>query len=437
MDREVSYNSTAGESGGASFQAEPHRPITTIAAIMVSVLFMGTGSALQNTALALRAGMEGFPESLIGIIMSSFYLGLAAGIFISSESIRTVGYVRSFAAFASIASAAAIAHVIIIQPVVWIFLRLLTGVCLSVMLVVVESWLNVSTSVYNRGRILSIYNVVYLASMGLGQPLIGLFSPSSFEIFGVTTMLISFCLVPITLAQVTGSPRISRSSPRLVKTFMRSPLAGSGVMVSGLLFGASWSLIPRYGQQVGMAEANIGVLMLLVSLGTLAFQWPLGWLSDRRDRRRAILLSSAVGIGAALLIAFTRAGGPLIYPMVLIFGGFTNPLYSLCIALMNDQLETDEMVQAAGALIVYYGIGSAVGPILGGYFMARMGPAGLFYAMALPLGLYIAFAFLRVRLVPRVPRVRMSAFRLYPRTTSEAFALLRRARFPRKKRRQG
>ncbi|MFO7849731.1 MAG: MFS transporter [Spirochaetia bacterium] len=413
---------------------EEHRPATTITAIMISVLLMGTGSALQGTALVIRAGLEGFSESIIGIIMSVYYAGLAAGIFISAPTIRSVGYVRSFAAFASIASATAMAHVIIINPYIWIVLRLIHGLCLSVMLVVVESWLNVSTSTYNRGRILSIYSVVYLASMGLGQPLIGFFSPSTFQIFGITTILISLCLVPISLARVTGIPRTRKSPPLLFKTFMRSPLAGSGVMVSGLLFGASWSLIPRYGQQVGIAETSIGILMLLVSAGTLAFQWPLGRISDKQDRRKAILLSSAVGISAALIIALTKADGLLLYPLVLIFGGFAMPLYSLCIALMNDQLNQDEMVQAAGALIVYYGLGSALGPVLGGLFMSRLGPPGLFYSMALPLGLYIFFAFLRIRLVPKLPRLRKSSFRIYPRTSAAAFSLLKKVGRPLKKR---
>src|SRR6056297_1883214 len=103
---------------------EEHRPKTTVAAIMLAVLFMGLGSALQGTALAIRAGLEGFPESVIGLIMSMFYIGLAIGIFIAGPVIRTVGYVRSFAAFASIASATAILHVIIVNPVVWIFLQL-------------------------------------------------------------------------------------------------------------------------------------------------------------------------------------------------------------------------------------------------------------------------------------------------------------------------
>ena len=408
-----------------SYQEE-HRPLTTITAIMVAVLFMGVGSALQGTALAIRAGIEGFPEPLIGIIMSVYYAGLAIGVLLAGPVIRTVGYVRSFAAFASIASASAIFHVIIIDPYAWIVLRLMHGLCLSVMLVVVESWLNVSSTSHNRGRVLSVYGMVYHVSLGLGQPLIGIFSPASYEIFGLTTVLISLCLVPLALTKVTGVPQVRKQKARLVKTFMRSPLAGSGIIVSGLIFGASWSLVPRYGQQVGMTEAQIGVLMLLVSLGTLAFQWPLGLISDHRDRRKAILLSSIAGIAAALMIAVTRASGFMLYPLALLFGGFAMPLYSLCIALMNDQLNQDEMVHAAGAIIVYYGIGSAAGPLTGGLFMSGLGPAGLFYSMALPLGLYILFALLRVRLVPRLPRFRKSHFRVYPRTSAAAFNMLRK-----------
>ncbi len=413
---------------------EEHRPVTTIIAIMAAVLFMGMGAALQGTALSIRAGIEGFPEPVFGVIMSMFYAGLAAGIFIAGPVIRTVGYVRSFAAFASIASATAILHVIIVNPYVWVVLRLAHGLCLSVMLVVVESWLNVSATVQNRGRILSLYAVVYHASRGLGQPLIGVFSPASFEIFGVTTVLTSICLVPLALARVTGRPQTRKSPPMLVKTFLRSPLAGFGIVVNGLLFGASWSLIPRYGQQVGVVEAQIGVLMLLVSLGTLAFQWPLGWISDRRDRRKAILLSSVVGFSAALFIAVTRASGVMLFPLVLVFGGFSMPLYSLSIAMMNDQLNRDEMVHAAGAIIVYYGIGSATGPLIGGLFMSHFGPAGLFYAMALALALLILFAMLRVQTVPKPPKLRKRAYRIYPRSSAAAFGLLRKVKRPRTQR---
>jgi len=413
------------DADGATYD---RRPVTTVTAIMISVFLMGTGTALQGSAVSLRAGLEGFPDTMIGLIMSANYVGLVAGSLLAPRFIRSVGYVRAFAAFASIGSASAIAHILWINPVMWVAFRAATGLCLSVMLVVVESWLNVSSTSYNRGRILSIYSVVYLGSMGAGQPLLGAFSPARYELFGITTVLISFCLVPVALMRVTGEAQTRRTPPELVNTFLRSPLAGFGTMVSGLITGATWSLAPRFGQRLGLSDGEVGLLMLLVSLGTLAMQWPLGWISDRKDRRRAILWSVTVAFAAAGLIGLFRSTGPSLYLLMFIFGGFGMPLYSLCIALANDQLTPDQMVQAAGAIVVYYGVGSALGPFVASLFMSAVGPSGLFLFMALVLALLLAFAAARVVVVPHMPRIRETAYRIYPRTTSVAFQLLRRVK---------
>jgi MFS family permease len=118
--------------------------LTTIIAIFASVFLLASGSALQTTAVSLRAGIEGFSEQAIGIISSSYYGGLLAGSFLALLTIRNVGYVRTFAAFASLASATSLAHVLVISPFWWVVFRLLHGMCLSIVLVVVESWLNSS-----------------------------------------------------------------------------------------------------------------------------------------------------------------------------------------------------------------------------------------------------------------------------------------------------
>ncbi len=219
--------------------------------------------------------------------------------------IRNVGYVRSFAVAVSLGSASAIAHLIWVGILPWLVFRAATGFSLSVMFVVAESWLNSSSTSSNRGRLLSIYSVVYIVSMGAGQPLVVFFPPSGFEVFGITTILISFCLIPVASMPVTGEPSANREPPRLIRTFMKSPLAGSGVIVAGIMAGATWSLTPLYGQQVGMDSGAIGVLMLIVSLGSMAFQFPLGWVSDKKSRRRAIPWS-----------------GGILYVLVFLYGGF-------------------------------------------------------------------------------------------------------------------
>ena len=400
---------------------------TTIVAIMVSVFLMGAGMGLQGSAVSLRAGIEGFSDSVVGFIMSSNYIGLILGSMIAPIFIRNVGYVRSFAAAASLGSGSAIAHLLWIDPLPWFLFRIATGISLSVMFVVAESWLNASSTNYNRGRLLSVYSVVYIVSMGAGQPLMAFFPPSSFEIFGVTTILIAFCLLPVTIMRVTGEPKADRTPPRLLETFMKTPLGSSGIIVAGIMAGATWSMTPLYGQQVGMDSGAIGALMLVVALGSMAFQWPLGWVSDKRSRRRAILWSIGTAAFVAALIAMFRPSGPALYVLIFFYGGFGMPLYSLSVALANDQFEPQEMVRAAGAIVIYYGIGNVLGPVLGSQFMQWIGPAGLFLAMTLVMVALLAFLALRLALIPALPR-RDSRYRLYPRTTASAFHLLRKAR---------
>ncbi|MFW5694901.1 MAG: MFS transporter [Alkalispirochaeta sp.] len=404
---------------------------TTIAAILISVFLMGAGMGVLGSAVSLRAGLEGFSNSLVGLIMSANYAGLIIGSMVAPILIRNVGYVRAFAASAALGSASAISHVLLIDPIAWIVFRTATGFALSVMFVVAESWLNSSSTRTNRGRLLSAYSVVYLVSMGAGQPLLGLFSPAGFEIFGATTMLISLCLIPVAIMRVTGEPVLDRQPPRLIRTFMRSPLAGSGVIVAGLMAGATWSLTPLYGQQVGLEGGAIGILMLLVSVGTMVLQWPLGWISDTKNRRLAILWSIGTSAGAAMLIAMIVPSGGLLYVLIFLYGGFGMPLYSLSVALANDQFEPHEMVRAAGAIVIYYGIGNVLGPVLGSQFMRWIGPGGLFLFVTLVLALFLGFVLIRITLIPALPK-RTSRFRLYPRTSASAFQMLRKAR-PRRK----
>ncbi len=405
----------------------PDSSRTTIVAILLSVFLMGAGMGVQGSAVSLRAGLEGFADSTVGLIMSANYVGLIIGSLIAPTLVRNVGYVRSFAASASLGSASAIAHLLLINPIAWMIFRALTGLALSVMFVVAESWLNSSSTNLNRGRLLTAYSVVYLVSMGAGQPLLAIFPPGSFEIFGATSVLISVCLMPVAVMQVSGQPHADREPPRLVKTFMKSPLAGSGVVVAGIMTGATWSLTPLYGQQVGMDDGAIGVLMLLVSVGTIVLQWPVGWLSDKKSRSLAILWSAASSAVAAALIAMFRPADTMLYVLIFLYGGFGMPLYSLSVALANDHFEPHEMVRAAGAIVIYYGIGSVIGPLLGSQFMRWFGPTGLFFSMTLVLALLIAFVLVRMPLIRSLPK-RAAGFRLYPRTSASAFQMLRKVR---------
>ena len=414
--------------------AAHERSLTTVTAILASVFLLGSGSALQGTAVTLRAGIEGFSDLAIGTISASYYGGVLAGSFLALLVIRNVGYVRALAAFASLASASSLAHVLWIDPIAWFVFRFIHGICLSVVLVVVESWLNATAPPGKRGQVLSIYGIVYLAALGGVQPLVSVFPPATFSLFGITSIMISLCILPVSLARVSGTPQVGSIRIRVLGMFRKSPMGSLGVIVAGLITGAHLSLSPRFAQGVGMAEGTIGVYLLVFSLGTMALQLPLGWISDHLDRRRALLVSSTLGAVAAGGLSLVQSGGLYAMAMAFMFGGFAIPIYSLAVAAFNDQVSTEEMVEAAGALYVFYGIGSVMGPIGASAMMGRLGLGALYLFAAGVLLVYMAFGVLRIRLVPTFRiRGRTATYRTIPRTTMMAFTMLRR-RTPRKKR---
>jgi MFS family permease len=401
--------------------------ITTITTILISTFFLGGGSALQGSALVLRGVLEGFSDPVIGLISSSYYAGVLAGSFIAIPVIRNVGYIRTFAAFASLGSASAIAHILWIQPIVWVALRLIHGISFAVVLVVVESWINVVSPTAHRGRILSIYSITYLASIGIVQPLLGVFPPASFELFGITTILISLCILPVTLANVSSVATVARVRIRMAQIIKRSPLGVGGVLASGIVAGAHFSLAPRFGQNLGLQDGSIGLFLLIISLGTVVMQWPLGILSDAAGRRTALTVSASVGCTAAVAMSFSSGSGVWLTTMAFLFGGFALPLYSLSIAAVNDQLLADEMVQSAGALYVIYGIGSMFGPIVAAGMMDWAGPAALYWLVALVLLVYLLFLLLQQSLHPEFAvRGDTEEYHSYPRSTIVSLRMLQR-----------
>lgn len=403
------------------------RPRTTTTAIFVSVVLLTMGFALQGTAIVLRAGLEGFSEIAIGVVSASNFAGMFAGSFLAMVVIREVGYVRVFASFASILSATAIAHVLVIGPIIWTILRFLSGICVSIIFVVVESWLNAITSNERRGRTMSLYGLLFLGSVGASQPLIGVFPPTTFEIFGITSIFTSLCLVPISLARVTGTPQISRLQIRILGLVRTSPLGTMGVLASGVVMGAHMSLGARFAQLRGLGDATIGLFLFTASLGTMAFQLPLGLMSDRWDRRSALVVATGAGSIAALAIAAAPPGSPMLFITTFLFGGFALPLYSLALATVNDQLQVDEMVEASSAIYVLYASGSIVGPLLASIGIARYGPGAMYVLNAVLLMAFAVGTLLRVRFVPEYRvRGRTARYRVFPRTTAMVYAMVRR-----------
>lgn len=408
----------------------PVRSATTVAAIFTAVFLLSSGSALQNSAVVLRAGIEGFSNVSIGLMMSAFYAGFILGNVLAPGLLRGVGYVRTLAGFASIASAASLAHLLILHPTAWVLIRLVHGLCTACMLVVSEEWLATSSPTSARKRIMGLYAIVYILSLGAMQPLLGWIGPAGFELFLIIAIIISFSVIPVAVHDIRRENRDSVEIERLLpgSAVKVSPLASAGVLLSGVMTSALWSLGPRYATLMGLDNMETGLFMLAISIGAIVAIIPLGLISDRVDRRSVVVFTSLLGVSVSLfLIAGTvLSAGPLIF-LAALSGASSMPVYSICIAQLHDQVESDRLVQRAFGLMIFFSLGSVVGPLFASLLLAVFGGPGLFITIA---GVQLFLLGANVRAVKRMPSIehrRKIAFTPYPHTTPKAFSMVRRS----------
>jgi MFS family permease len=402
--------------------------IGSIFSLLLGVAILLVGIGLLGTLLAVRAGVEHFSDTVTGVVMSAYFLGFAAGTYICPALIRRVGHIRAFAAMAAVASAAAIGHALLVHPITWAVLRVITGACMVGLYMVIESWLNVLAPSQRRGRIFAFYVAVTLVALALGQFLILVGDVDQFVPFGIAAALLSLALVPIALTRVAQPEPVEAPELGLRHLYQLSPLGTLGALAAGLVSGAFWGMGPLYAYRVGLSDFSVAGFMAATIFGGALLQWPVGHLSDHHDRRMVLTTVCFLGAALAVLIGVAAHVSPrLLFACAFLYGGLAFTVYGLSVAHVNDYLEPAQVLEATRGLLLLYGVGATLGPSTGGVVMARIGPDGLPAGFALALGLLGVFALYRMRQSAAVPTEAQGAFVPMVRTSQAALELDPRA----------
>lgn len=346
----------------------------------MGLLMLGNG--LQGTLLGVRGQAAGFTTLELSLVMSAYFLGFLGGSRLTPELIRRVGHVRVFAALASFISAVFILYPAFQNPYMWILGRIVMGFCFSGVYVTAESWLNNSVNNDQRGQALSLYMMVQMIGIVAAQGLLNIPDASGFLLFIIPSVLVSISFAPILLS-ISPTPAFESTKPMTLRQlFGISPLGFMGMLLLGSVFSAQFGMAAVFGAEAGLSVAQISIFVATFYIGATVVQYPLGWLSDRMDRRVLICIASAIG-GAGAVLAFL---GGTNYTVLLIgaflIGGMSNPLYSLLLAYTNDFLQVEDMAAASGGLIFVNGLGAIAGPVVTGWLMSMMGPYGFFTIIA-------------------------------------------------------
>lgn len=357
-------------------------------ALLLGMMLLMVGNGLQGTLLGVRGGLEDFSTFSMSIVMSGYFVGFLGGSRLAPNMIRRVGHVRVFAALASFISAVLILYPTLVNPVAWTLGRVMIGFCFSAVYVTAESWLNNSSSNENRGKALSLYMIVQMVGIVAAQALLAFGDPSGYVLFVIPSVLVSISFAPILLS-ISPTPAFERTKPMtLMQLWAISPLGCVGMFLLGGVFAAQFGMSAVWGIQAGLSVKEISVFVASVYVGALLLQYPIGWISDLMDRRQLITIVAVLGGFAAVAGFFASGNFFLLTLSGALIGGTSNPLYALLIAYTNDFLEHDDMAAASGGLIFVNGMGAISGPLIVGWMMGAVGPAGYFaYLAALMLGI--------------------------------------------------
>ena len=391
--------------------------MTTLLSLLLGFGLMQMGNTLQGTLLSVRGGIESFSPALIGAVGAGFWVGIVVGSLRAGKLVQSVGHIRAFLALGAVASTAPLLHLLIVDPGAWIVVRALTGFCFAGLFIVVESWLNSAATDQTRGQILSVYAMTGLVGGIAGQLLLPATDPAGFRPFCLVAIIIAFALVPIALTRAVAPAHEGRGARiSLAGLYQKSPFGLVAATLCGVTTSAFFALGPIFAQRKGLDTAGIAIFMASGTVGGFLMAWPVGWLSDRLDRRWVIIGASIVASACLSIIMALVPGEPsrwIGYLCAAIFGGTTVPTYSVVMAHVNDLVGEGEFVAASGGLLIMQGIGATAGPLLAGFAMSAW-DHGLGYTLIAAQILMAAFGVYRSARRPASPKMRKGAFVVEP-----------------------
>lgn len=392
--------------------------ITHLIPLFLAAGILLAGNGIQGTLVALRADLEGFSPTVIGLLGTAYFAGFALSCLKMPVLIREVGHIRVFAALAALAAAGTLCLVLWVDPVVWLAIRFTMGFCFSGLFMVMESWINASTPNSARARVLSIYILVDLGAVTGSQFLLPVFGVAGFAIFAITAIFFCISLVPVSLADRSSPQPPAATHFSFAEIWEISPLAFISCFAVGLTNSAVRLVGPLYATGMGLDITGVALFTSIGILGGAIAQYPLGHLSDRVDRRFVMMLATAGATLAGLLLTGVAEGqAALIYAGSFLFGAFTLPLYSLSLAHANDHAASDQIIMVSAALLFSFAIGSSIGPLVASLVMERFGPPAFFAYTSIVHGLLIAVALVRIAIGPSVPEDARSRFSMLLRTS--------------------
>lgn len=354
------------------------RTITTFSSLYLATLFMLFANGLLTTFVALEMERQGASDLLISALTSAYYTGLVIGAKLGHKLIARVGHIRSYVAGAGITAATVIMMGLIDLFEFWLIARFMMGLMMMCQYMVIESWLNDQAESTQRGIVFGIYIAVSSLGVLIGQLALTVIDPIDIRVLMIVSMFFSLCLVPLAVTRAIHPIPLKAAPLNMVYFLKTLPQVLLITLFSGMMIGSFYGLGPIFATRLGLDIHEAGIYMAIAIAASLIIQWPLGLLSDRMNR---MLLITFVALGLLLFSIIINL--PFVTNIYIAIASFFTialqfTLYPLSVAIANDNIDEDKRVSLSAILLMLFGIGAAIGPLISGYFMQYFGAKGLY-----------------------------------------------------------
>ncbi len=360
--------------------------------LLMGILLLMVGNGMQGTLLGIRGGIEGIPTSQMSVVMAAYFGGFLLGSLVVPRMIQSVGHVRVFAALGSLISAVLVLYAVAPDWIFWAIMRFVIGFSFCGVYITAESWLNASATNETRGQALAAYMIVQMLGIIVAQLLLNTGDPAGFLLFVIPSVLVSLSFTPILLSAQPAPAFATIKRMSFSRLYRASPLGCIGIFLMGGVFSALFGMSSVWGAAMNMTVRDISVFVAAIYIGGLMLQFPLGWLSDRMDRRKLVLALSVMGTAVIVATVVAQPGILWLTLAGALVGGVANPVYGLLLAYTNDHLDQADMAAASAGLLFINGLGSMGGPLITGWLMSLVGPNGFWIYMGVLLAMLSAYA---------------------------------------------
>lgn len=389
-------------------------PLASLLAIIVGVTLLQGANGILVVILPLRMLEAGLGALEVGIVATGYAVGFLLGCLVASRLIAAIGHIRAYAVCAAGLSIAALAFTLTVDTWLWTALRVITGLCLAGLFTAGDSWIADRAPMEMRGRVLSAYTLLTKIALMVGPLVLAVAPVHGSGPILVIAALVSASLIPVAATR-SPSPHPPDPTPMgLRELFRLAPAAVTGTFAAGLMNTAVLTLAPAWGIQMGLTAVAVAGLVTALQGGSLLGQWPIGWLSDRLDRRRVIvggaLVTALLGLLAAGVVLLPETPDWAAWAVVALWAAPALSLYSVCVAHAGDRVGPEQMVAATASLLLAWSVGSVIGPLLAAASMEAVGPAGLFLYAGGVAGLIALYTLWRLRRRPAVEGEAKEAF---------------------------